>query len=59
MVVVGLLTRKRDEEFIKPQICDCPRFFSCQLPSKANKSISLTPKPSLNIKPLLMDNYFN
>lgn len=34
MVVVGLLIRKIDAEYIKPQICDCPRLFSCQLPSK-------------------------
>jgi len=34
MVVVGLLIRKRDAEYIKPQICNCPRLFSCQLPSK-------------------------
>jgi hypothetical protein len=34
MVVVGLLIRKRDAEYIKPHICNCPRLFSCQPPSK-------------------------
>ena len=33
MVVVGLLIRKRDVEFIKPQTCDCPSLLWI-LPSK-------------------------